>query len=498
MENQENYSIIIFGATGDLTKRKLIPGLFKLFIKGMLSKKTPIICVSRRDISTKEFIQLLESDKFVPELKLKANKARFTEFLKQIKYCRLNMESPNIQEFSDFLLLIDKNYGCQGNKIFYLSLSPVLFEPIVKIIEKISRKRHGWRKIVFEKPYGLDFESARKLNKCVSDVFDESEIFRIDHYLGKELVQTILTFRFANSIFENVWNSNFIDHVEITVAEDIGIENRASYYEEMGAIRDMIQNHILQILCLVTMDSPRSMHSEHIRDEKMRIMGSIKNVLQENLVVGQYGAGIVDGKMVSSYRDEKGVSKLSETETFAALKLYIDNKRWREVPFYIRTGKRLAKKYAEVNLVLKDVSTKLFKSQEKYLGHNVITIRIQPDEGIAITFNAKYPGSKMKLHPVVMDFCHSCLFGANTPEAYEFLFSEIIEGDQTLFTRWDWLEKSWIFTDDLLKKAKSMKKNFPNYKAGTMGPAETNKLIENESHNWIYSRNTATTRMNTN
>jgi glucose-6-phosphate 1-dehydrogenase len=343
----------------------------------------------------------------------------------------------------------------------------------------------GWKRVVYEKPFGYDLKSARKLNRCVTSVFQEKEIYRIDHYLGKELVQNILVLRFANSLFEQIWNKKFIDHIQITIAEKVGVGERGRYYDHVGAVRDMVQNHLLQVLSLVAMEPPVSIQADAIRDKKVKVLRVLRKSKPSDIVIGQYGRGKVDGKTVKAYREEAFVNANSDTETFAALKVCLDNKRWKGVPFYIRTGKRLKERLAEVNLVLKDVACKLFCSNETFFGPNIVSLRIQPQEGFAVRFNVKKPGPVLYPFPVSMEFSHKAEFGMNTPEAYKILLHEIMLGSQTLFTRWDGVEESWKFADRLLKIVKNKTKNFPNYRAGTFGPKEAEDLLHRDGRNWI-------------
>jgi glucose-6-phosphate 1-dehydrogenase len=361
-----------------------------------------------------------------------------------------------------------------------------MFERVITIINRAGLiQGQGWRRVAFEKPFGYDTPSAKQLNDAITDVFGEDQIYRIDHYLGKELVQNILTLRFANALFENVWNCDFIDHVQITVAEQGGVETRGGYYDKSGAVRDMLQNHLLQILCLTAMDSPSSLQADAIHNQKIKVLNAIRSPESTDLVLGQYGPG----NHKPGYRQEHDVPEDSKTETFIAARLYIDNKRWKDVPFYLRTGKALAKRYAEVNVVLKDVSCPLFSQNGVCLPRsNVITIRIQPDEGISVRFNAKKPGASIALQEVAMDFCHHCLFALNTPEAYEVLLQHLMEGDQTLFTRWDSVLASWEYIDQVKTLLNSQKHRFPNYEAGSMGPKETDSLLANLGHQWIGHR----------
>ncbi|MFQ5474731.1 MAG: glucose-6-phosphate dehydrogenase, partial [Candidatus Nanoarchaeia archaeon] len=372
------HAFVLIGATGDLAKRKLLPALYHIHKKN--KSRFPIICVGRRNISTKEYLR---------KFGIRADKS----FLKRISYVPAKFTKEGFLRLKGHIEKKDKS----NNLIFYLALPPSAFTPAVRAI-KVSGmlKGKGWKRCVFEKPFGYDLRSARKLNVEISKVFREEQVYRIDHYLGKELVQNVLVMRFSNAAFEQIWNRDFVDHVQITIFETIGVEGRGGYYDKAGAVRDMIQNHMLQVLALTAMESPKSLDADDIRDAKVRVFSALRKVRPEDIVTGQY----------AGYTKEEGVKRGSKTETFAALELRIDNDRWKDVPFFVRTGKKMEKHYAEVNLVLKDVSCKLFSVKKVCVPmSNVITIRIQPDEGVVLNFNAKTPGSGLNLHPAKMEFC---------------------------------------------------------------------------------------------
>lgn len=477
----EDIFIIIFGATGDLTKRELIPALFYLFSKNQITKKTRIIGVARKPFSKTEFIKHLSLNEFIPNADEK-NLKNFTEIL---DYFSMDFTNPNIKELRAYINRYQEKLGV-NNKIFYLAISPALFKVVVEIIQSSNLlDGRGWKRVIIEKPFGHNLVSARELNKYISSVFDEKDIYRIDHFLAKELVENIMVFRFANTIFEQIWYNKFVDNIQITVAETLGVELRAGYYDKAGAIRDMVQNHILQILSLVAMESPNSMDPDDIRDQKVKVFRAIQKVKPEDVVVGQYTQGSIQGKKVVGYREEPGILKNSKTETYAAIKFIINNYRWRGVPFYIRTGKKLNKKHAEVNVVLKDVACDLFCLNKKTPSQNVITLRIQPYEGISIKFNTKLPGHGMTLYPTTMDFCHKCKFGINTPEAYEHLLYDVIIGDKTLFTRWDGNEASWKIIDPIIKNLKSPEL----YPIGSEGPIAAEKMLKKDGKKWIIASN---------
>ena len=483
--------IVIFGATGDLTKRKLIPALFQLYKKNNISTKNPIVCISRSDMSNDNFISRLDMKKYIP----KVTKDDLDDFIKLIKYHSLDFSEncnidkcescDNCKTLAMAINTLDKNNQCHGNRIFYLATPPSTFENISRIIRKtLPENCKGQMKIAFEKPFGFDLESSRKLNKSISTIFNEDEIYRVDHYMGKALVQDILLFRFSNLLYEQVWNNKFIDNIQITISESMGVEYRAGYYDKTGAIKDMLQNHLMQLLSLVAMDEPQSFNAVHVRREMSKIPTSLKLPHKNDLVISQYKRYLDNKNTDTSYIEEYGVSNKSKTETFVALKMEIDNNRWRGVPIYVRTGKRLKSTFAEMNIVFKDVSCKLFPKGTCYNNSsNTITIRIQPDTGIALSFNIKKPGPGPEIMPVKMDFCHHCLFNLNTPEAYEAVFQAIINGDQTIFTSWDSVESSWKYTDHILDIAKN--KDLSYYGPGSTGPKEACDLLGASGRKWI-------------
>lgn len=483
---------ILFGATGDLTKRKLIPALFKLFEEEQIDNKNPIICVGRRELSKDQFISHLELGKFIP----KYDQGKMEVFLKQLYYYSLDLSSTTkcsksescavCGGFKEYIEMIENDHQSLGNRAFYLATPPSLFEEISEIIKSCKLMLgKGWKRIVFEKPFGKDLASARKLNKALSTRFKENQIYRIDHYLGKALVQDILVFRFSNVIFEQIWNNKFIDNIQITVAESVGIGDRSGYYDSAGAIRDMLQNHLMELFALVAMEMPHSFNADAIRDEKAKIIKKLIKPTENEVVTGQYGSGsLVGGEKAVGYKEEKNIKKSSRTETYVAIKAMVNNSRWRGVPFYLRTGKRLSNAFGEINIELKDVACRLFnQSSRKKITSNIIKIKIQPDTGISVFFNTKIPGQGMDITPVEMNFCHHCLFAINTPEAYEALFLGILNGDQTMFTRWDSVEASWKYVDQIMKLASIKRPAL--YKAGTVGPKRADQLLKNDKRAWI-------------
>ena len=486
---------IIFGASGDLTGRKLAPALYNLGKDGMLPANFAMVGFARREKSHEKFREEIKQD--VSEFsRIKPLDDTFwANFEQKLFYHQSEFDNDDgYKALEAFLKDLDAKFGTRGNRVFYLSVQPKFF-PI--IIEKL--KTHGliydtkdkekWSRVIIEKPFGHDLESALSLQKDISQHLDESQTYRIDHYLGKETVQNILVFRFANSIFESLWNYKHIDHVQITVAEDIGIGTRGHFYEEEGLLRDILQNHMMQLLSLVAMEPPVSLTGSAIRDEKVKVVQSIRRFSKEDFceaaVRGQYGDGFVNGKEAIGYRKEKNVAPDSKVETYVALKLFIDNWRWAGVPFYLRGGKRLAKKGTEIAVIFKDAPGVLFQQKHQKHDPNLLAIRIQPDEGIALKMNCKVPGPSSPIQPVKMDFRYGSYFGGSPPEAYERLIWDCMQGDSTLFARADEVEESWSIYTPLLKFWKeNPPENFPNYASGSWGPKEADAMIEKDGRAW--------------
>ncbi|MBL6991279.1 MAG: glucose-6-phosphate dehydrogenase [Bacteriovoracaceae bacterium] len=487
---KDDLIIVIFGATGDLTKRKLIPALVKLFSNNTKNVEVPIICISRSDMSNEEFYQRLEMKKYIPKI----TDTEYESFTKKIKYHALDFsdncdpgscrDCNRCNELAIALDVADAPNPYKKTIIFYLATPPKAFENISRIIQKTLPPQCQLNmKIAFEKPFGLNLKSSQQLNHSIGAIFKEEQIFRVDHYLGKALVQDMLLFRFSNLLFEQVWSSKFIDNIQITIAEAIGVEYRAGYYDKTGAIKDMLQNHLMQLLSLTTMDEPQSFEANHVRHEMSKVLKTLKLPSAEDIVIGQYKNSSNDN-VVSSYTDEPNVPDESKTETFFAMKMELDNDKWRGVPIYVRSGKKLKNTFAEINLVLKDVSCKLFlKGSCEQNTPNTISIRIQPNTGIALSFNIKRPGPGLAIMPVNMDFCHHCLFNINTPDAYEAVFGAIISGDQTIFTSWDSIESSWKYTDYILELIKNRSPSF--YDPGSRGPQEADQLLEATGRKWL-------------
>jgi glucose-6-phosphate 1-dehydrogenase len=487
----ESCALIIFGATGDLTRRKLIPALFRLSLQRQIPAEFAIIGVSRQPLSDDEFRSMMHQamKEFGDDEEF--DESSWQSFASGLFYVSGDFsDTETSQRLKSRLSEVEENRGIPGNHIFYLATAPDFFGPIAKKLGEVelNRSENGWVRIIVEKPFGYDLESAKALNDELASVFKENQIYRIDHYLGKETVQNLLVFRFANSIFEPLWNRQYIDHVQVTNAETVGVEGRGSYYDKAGVVRDMIQNHVFQLISLIAMEAPVSLDANSIRDEKTKAMTAVRLItldrVNEFAVRGQYGGGYVLGDSVPAYREEPGVDPNSSTETFAALKLYLDNWRWADVPFYIRSGKRLPKRITEIAIQFKQVPHRLFTDADSPLEPNVLVIRIQPNEGITLRFGAKLPGPAMRIRWVSMDFRYGSSFGSKPPEAYERLLMDCMLGDSTLYARRDMVERGWEIVMPILNAWKEPAKKFPNYEAGSWGPKEAFDLIERDGRKW--------------
>jgi len=477
--------LIIFGASGDLTKRKLIPGLYNLACEGCMNPEFEVLGIGRTPMSSEEFRKKTEEAAAKSKDTRDFSEPGWADFEHRLHYMVGDINDAKFyQQLRGRLEEMEKN-GSSPNHLFYVSTPASVAGPIIEGLGAVglNRRDHGWTRIVLEKPFGRDLDSAQGLNEVVHGVFDEKAVYRIDHYLGKETVQNILVFRFSNSLFEPVWNRNYIDYVEITAAETVGVENRASFYEETGALRDMVANHLLQLLALTAMEPPVAFDPDSVREQKVQVFRSIRPMRVEDVarftIRGQYGPGVIDGKRVPGYRQEPGVSPISTTETYAGVKFQIENWRWAGVPFYIRTGKRLARNLTEIRVHLKPTPQALFAGTSSRIAPNVITIRIQPDEGIEIAFDAKRPGTHLRTVTVQANFCYQTSFGSRGPVAYETLLLDSMRGDATLFTRRDEVEAEWrIITPIEEAWAQLAPPDFPNYAAGDEGPSSWNELLE--------------------
>ena len=485
--------MVIFGATGDLTARKLFPALYNLAKSNMLSREFAVVGFAKNEYSTDEFRKLMgqnldnfATEKVDPDLK--------EWLLKRLYYVSGSFtDRESYQRLAQTLAEVDKNHNTHGNYFFYLATSPVFFADIVDLLGSTGlavEKDGQWRRIVFEKPFGNDLESARHLNEQIKKTLSEHQIFRIDHYLGKETVQNILVFRFSNGIFEPIWNHRFIDHVQITVAETVGVEKRGGYFDMAGTLRDMVPNHLFQLLSLTTMEPPISFSSDAVHDEQAKILHAVQPLSAEDVlhcaVRGQYGEGEINGERLPAYRSEPGVPPDSKTETFVAMRLVIDNWRWAGVPFYLRTGKRLARRATEVAIQFKRAPFVLFRDTPvNSLKPNQLVIHIAPDEGISLRFGAKIPGPTMQLQEVDMNFQYGQSFGPNSQsDAYERLLLDAMLGDGTLFTRADEVEEQWLLVDAIVAAWQRDRPAFPNYAAGTWGPPSSEELLHRDGRSW--------------
>src|SRR5437868_4473709 len=485
-------AIVIFGATGDLTHRKLIPALYNLAAEGELPPAVAIIGFARRPKSDDDFRK--EMEEAVREFSRQAVRDEIWKtFSQSLSYHQSEFgDEAGYKSLGDRLDKIDNERGTRGNRLFYFAAGPDQFEIILKNLKAagLNRAKQGsWARVIIEKPFGTDLASARELNRVVSGAFDESQTYRIDHFLGKETAQNILVLRFANAIFEPLWNTRYIDHLQITAAETLGVEGRAGYYETAGALRDMVQNHLLQLLCLVAMEAPSDLSADSIRDEKVKVVRCLRRMATAevgiNIVRGQYGEGAINGKSVPGYRAEKNIDPKSETETYGALRLRIDNWRWSEVPIYLRVGKRLPKSATEISVHFKKAPMVLFNRDSTEHDQNVLVIRIQPDEGISLRMMAKIPGTSLRIEPVKMDFHYGTSFGKASPEAYERLLLDAMSGDATLFARRDEVEEAWAFIDTI--EQAWTEKNAPSltfYPAGSWGPEEADELLARDGRAW--------------
>jgi glucose-6-phosphate 1-dehydrogenase len=486
-------AVVIFGATGDLTHRKLVPALYNLAADGELPPAVTVIGFARRPKKDDEFRAEMEeaTRKFSRQA---VRDEIWKTFAQSIFYHQSEFaDAAGFKKLAERLVKIDKERGTRGNRLFYLAVAPDQFEPILKNLKAagLNQTAEGsWARVIVEKPFGTDLASAQKLNRIVHNSFAEEQTYRIDHFLGKETAQNILVLRFANAIFEPLWNTRYIDHVQITAAETLGVEGRAGYYEGAGALRDMVQNHLLQLLCLVAMEAPTDLGADSIRDEKVKVVRSLRRMQNKDVasevVRAQYAEGAINGETVPGYRQEKNVDPKSMTETFVGLRLHIDDWRWADVPIYMRVGKRLPKSGTEISVHFKKAPSVLFNKETVTLDQNVLVIRIQPDEGISLRMQAKIPGTSLRIEPVKMDFHYGTSFGKASPEAYERLLLDAMSGDATLFARRDEVEQAWAFID-AIEEAWHAKKDAPElffYPAGSWGPKEADDLLARDGHAW--------------
>ncbi|NOJ71513.1 glucose-6-phosphate dehydrogenase [Paenibacillus alvei] len=481
----------IFGATGDLARRKLFPAIYSLYREGKLGERFAVIGLARRARTHEEFRQDVRAsiDEFCRYPV--QNDEEWNRFAKHFEYKPLDIN--NVDGFRELRKQsenIEHEYDIPGNRLFYLALAPELFGSVShNLREGGLLESKGWHRLVIEKPFGYDLPSAEKLNEEIRQVFKEEEVYRIDHYLGKEMVQNIEVLRFANAFFEPLWNNKHIANIQISLSETVGVEERGGYYDHAGALRDMAQNHMLQMLTMIAMEPPSRLHPEDIRDEKVKVLRSLRQYheqedVQRNVVRGQYSSGSLNGKELPGYREEDKVNPASVTETYFAARVYVDNFRWAGVPFYIRTGKRLPVKTTEVVVEFKNMPTNVYLGQKHKLEPNLLVIRVNPMEGIYVKLNGKKPGAEGGVQPLAMDFCQSCMVGINTPEAYERLIFDAARGDSTYFTRWDEVATAWSFVDNIAKAWKKSDEDLFTYPAGSWGPEQADKLLQEDGFHW--------------
>ena len=490
----EPAALVIFGGSGDLARRKLLPALYNLHVDALLPPGTAIVGVGRNEMGDEAY-RAFAREGVAQFSRRPVDEAAWKAFADSLFFVSGSFDDPGtFASLGSRLDTVEHTRGLPGNRVYYLAVPPALFAPTTRQIARARFVAKGqpqpYARLIVEKPIGHDLESARAINDAIAEVFDEHQIFRIDHYLGKETVQNILVLRFANSIFEPLFNLRFVDHVQITVAEDEGVGSRAGYYDHAGAMRDMLQNHLLQLLTVVAMEPPHSLDADVIRDEKLEILQSLRPLTDEavdaHVVRGQYTPGRVGDAAVPGYLEERGVAPRSRTETFVAMQAFIDNWRWAGVPFFLRTGKGLPKRASEISVHLKNVPPILFNAaSEAPLEPNVLSIRIQPDEGFSFTIASKVPGPDVAIAPVKMDFQYHGEYAGTTPEAYERLLLDVMEGDQTLFMRRDAVEVAWRFVTPILERwAEHSTGTLPAYRAGTWGPPEADRLIEATGRAW--------------
>jgi len=488
----EPFALVIFGASGDLTRRKLIPALFALYASRTLPEPFTIVGVARTEMGHEDFRRRMreavsEFGRVEPP-----SETVWDRFARSLFYVPGDPKDARTYDaIREVLEQAESARGGPRNRLFYCSTPPSLYDDIVEHLgtSGLAEERGGWTRIVIEKPFGHDLASAQALNRQLTKYFREEQIYRIDHYLGKETVQNLLVLRFANGIFEPLWNRNHVANVQVTVAESIGVETRGAYYEEAGALRDMVQNHLLQLLCLIAMEPPVTFDAAPVRDEKNKVLASIRPIdrsqVAEVVVRAQYGAGFVDNRQVAGYRQEKGVDAESGTETYVALKLFVDNWRWAGVPFYLRTGKRLTRRVSDISIQFRRTPHMIFRRIPGGVDPNVLVVRIQPDEGVDLTVTAKVPGPQVKLGTVRLDFRYGEVFGGQPPEAYERLLLDAIHGDATLYARGDWVEQAWAILEPVLQAWRQGQGGpLATYEAGSWGPAEADAFIGRDGASW--------------
>jgi glucose-6-phosphate 1-dehydrogenase len=480
----EPCAIVIFGASGDLTQRKLFPALYSLAFRRLLPEHFGVVGVARTEETTEGWVEAMR-EAVEKHARDELRQDVWDALAEGMRYVATDFaDATGEDQIVEVLNELDETRGTAGNRIYYLAVPP---EAIGTLVTEIGRRRttKGWTRLIVEKPFGSDLASARELNALLAEHFDESEVFRIDHYLGKETVQNMNALRFANGIFEPIWNRQFIDHVQITVAESIGIEGRSGFYERAGAIRDIFQNHMLQLLALTAMEPPIDFTSDSVRNEKVKVLRSLHTPGPKSVVRGQYGRGFVEGVEVPGYREEQGVATDSMTETYVAAKLYVDNWRWADTPFYLRAGKRLPRRETTIAIQFKRAPHPPFaETAAEGLRPNVLLVHVQPDEGVSLAIAAKVPGQGMTIRTVHMDFLYGGAFRTGLPEAYERLILDTLLGDATLFTRADEVEEQWSLVDAIVAAWRRDRPSFPSYAAGTWGPPSADELLQRDGRSW--------------
>ncbi|MBD5633089.1 MAG: glucose-6-phosphate dehydrogenase [Candidatus Eremiobacteraeota bacterium] len=487
-------NIVFFGASGDLTKRMLIPAMYNLRLGDVLPTNFGIVGFSRSQKSDEAFRDEMKEAIDTFSRSGEARDPLWSDFANRVTYVSGNFDDvAAFRSLKERLEANDERLGTAGNRIYYLSTPPGVFPTIVQQLAAAGLgpkdAERGWSRIIIEKPFGTDLESARALQTEVNKVFDEKAVYRIDHYLGKEPVQDIMALRFANVMFEPIWNRRYVDCVQITAAETVGVEGRGGYYEQAGALKDMIQNHVVNLLALVAMEPPISPNADHIRDEKFKVLSALRPIKEDDVsrltARGQYGPGLIEGKPVAGYREEPSVDPASTTETYACVKFFIDNWRWADIPFYLRSGKRLARKHSEIAVRFRGIPHRIFGESGDQIENNTLVLKIQPDEGVSIRFNAKIPGQKMHIRGVTMDFNYGIGFGVTSAPAYERLIADAMRGDATLFTRWDAVERAWEAVVPIMNRwSEYPSVDFPNYLAGSQGPQGADALLVADGREW--------------
>ncbi len=480
----------IFGGTGDLAYRKLFPALYNLSCDNSLPDDFFIVATGKKTLSDDEFRESVRVS-VSRYSRFEIKKDTWNSFAKKIYYFQME-----IRDFSSYISLksklenLDKTYNLKGNILYYLSVAPSFFATIAFNLKKngMTENNDSWQRVIIEKPFGHNLKTASELNTVLSDVFPSDSIFRIDHYLGKEMLQNLLVIRFGNAMFENIWNSRYIENIQITISETLGVETRAEYFDASGTLKDMFQNHLLQLLALVAMEPPAVLDSNAIRNEKIKFLKSLSRMSSEkvlsDVVRGQYGSGTSDNDQLRAYRNEPGINSESKTETFVAMKLTAGNFRWGNMPFYLRSGKRMATRMTTIIIEFKSLPDFLYFKEFKGMQPNILEIRIQPEEKISFSFNAKKPGTMNEINTVKMNFCQNCTYENNSPESYERLIADALRNDQTLFTSWEEIQASWAFIDSINDAWQEEDTELSDYISGTWGPAKADKLLQNNGHHW--------------